>query len=67
MAGKAADGRQALEQGAEEFHVALAGLGTVLARSSPGDVGDVGAVRLGALTAGHRERPVAVTRRSSAR
>lgn len=45
LAGKPADGRRALEHGVEELHVAVAELETVLAASSPDDVG---AVRLDA-------------------
>jgi TnpA family transposase len=45
LVGKPADGRRALEHGVEELHVAVAELETVLAASSPDDVG---AVRLDA-------------------
>lgn len=45
LVGKPADGRHALEQGVEELHAAVTELETVLAKSSPDDVG---AVRLDA-------------------
>jgi len=41
LVGKPADGRRALEQGVEELHAAVADLETVLAKSSPDDVGAV--------------------------